>query len=589
MANTIQGTFGLDINPLRVAANRALALGSRLGRGFAGVLSGPLARIAGAFAAIGGTAAFARGIKSAYDLGGALNDLSARTGESVRTLFILRQQLEDNGVEAGALGGIINKLQKSLGSKEGQKTLAQLGLRFKDLKTLTPAAQFIAIGKAINSVGDPALRAQRAMALFGKSGGELLAIFSDPDFGSGGGNLQRQADLLARNASTFDTVSDRLARVGTVLRGFFLGIADRVSSTLLPILTKFETIDLIGTGQKFGDAMLVAAQVFLGAFANPGAVLDFFTATLMQGLATAGNFLAGIFLRASAVLGEGVALAVNILQPIGNMLAGSALEFAGKMMTGLSGVIALLSTGLIFAFQKAVEFFDGAMKNIIATIGAGLITAAEGLLITLGKVPVLGEKLGLKGFEGGGFTAAKTALKAIQGPAFKAKSFADVAASQTASTPMSAAGLSLEKAGAALRGAGEMGVAKIAESIQQFKDNAESIILTDVTPDIFGASAFAARAAAAVAALKTTGAAVLGSAGSPVAPVAKGFGVKGLGAIGTNSSLSSSGLSTNGGLGKAYGLVRRGDAARAKTAAKSPEVDAIETLGQKMDDYWGKK
>lgn len=343
-ANTITASFGLDVNPLRTAANKAAAIGRNIGQTFA-KLRGPLAGLAVALGAAFGARAFADGLKGAFDLGGAMQDLTDQTGVAVREAFILRSQLADSGLAAEDFGGVINKMQKTLGSDAGREAIASLGLSFQDLKNEAPDVQFVSIGKAIAKISDPAARAQAAMELFGKSGGKMLALFADPDFGKGSEALQKQATILAKNAGTFDQISDRLGRAGNILRGFFLGVADRVSATLLPLLDRLEQIDLTGIGQRFGDGMTLAVKAIQGGFSDPAALFGAAVDFLRAGLLGAGN------------------LFIAAIRFVGNLL--SADTFLASLVQGFLGLEFIITGTLIRAFEGPLKFFRDGLTFVV--------------------------------------------------------------------------------------------------------------------------------------------------------------------------------------------------------------------------------
>jgi len=227
--------------------------------------------IGAAIAGIGG--GIAAGVKSVIDLGGRLSDLSAQTGIAVADLLILEQAFSDNGVSADKVGPAINKMQKAIveagmGSKTAVAALDQIGLSARDLAALSPAEQFQKIGDAISEIEDPAQRAAAAMGIFGKSGGELLAVFGKGNIDDAAGSLGTQAELLAKNARLFDRAGDLLARAGTKLRGFFVGIADQVVPVILPLLEAFDKLDLANEGIRFGESIATAMRALIGAFQN---------------------------------------------------------------------------------------------------------------------------------------------------------------------------------------------------------------------------------------------------------------------------------------------------------------------------------
>lgn len=390
-ANTITASFGLDVNPLRTAANKASAIGRNIGQTFA-KLRGPLVALGVALGAAFGVRAFADGLKGAFDLGGAMQDLTDQTGIAVREAFILRSQFADAGLAAEDLGGVVNKMQKTLGSDEGRKAIANLGLSFENLKNETPDVQFTAIGKAIATISDPAQRAQAAMALFGKSGGKLLALFADPDFGKGSDALQNQANILAKNSATFDQISDRLGRAGNILRGFFLGVADRVSATLLPLLDRLEQIDLTGIGQRFGDGMTLAVKAIQGGFSDPaalfGAALDF----LRAGLLGAGN----LFIAAIRFVGNLMA-ADTFLGSLTQGFLALEMIIVGTLMRAFEGPLKFFRDGLTFVAEQAIALFEDLQDKLTPGGSAAGNAKREANDEYLNKVQALRRKLTASG------------------------------------------------------------------------------------------------------------------------------------------------------------------------------------------------
>ena len=78
------------------------------------------------------------GFSDALDLGGRLNDLSSRTGETAGNLLILERAFQNTGVGADKVGPSINRLQKFIeeagdASSEQGKTLDALGIKYQDL------------------------------------------------------------------------------------------------------------------------------------------------------------------------------------------------------------------------------------------------------------------------------------------------------------------------------------------------------------------------------------------------------------------------------------------------------------------------
>jgi hypothetical protein len=228
-------------------------------------VAGGMALIGGAAMVAGGGIAF--GVKKAMDLGGALADLSARTGASASGLMVMQQAFTNAGLSADQVGPAMNRMQKALtgANEDGDKTTSmfeRLGLNMAELQGMKPDQQFQEVASAIAEITDPAERATAAMALFGKSGGEMLALFNDPAaFGSAAAQVGTQAQLMDRNAALFDDISDKLALAGLKVQGFFVGVADQVAPVLQPLLDWFANQDLAAQGQKFGLAIATAISM----------------------------------------------------------------------------------------------------------------------------------------------------------------------------------------------------------------------------------------------------------------------------------------------------------------------------------------
>jgi hypothetical protein len=221
-----------------------------------------MAGIAAGFAAATAAAAgLAVGIKNVLDIGGALSDLSTRTGIAAGELRVLQEAFKQNGLSAEQVGPAVNKLQRALveaGQKGGEvaRTFDGLGINIDQLRGMNAADQFQAIGAAINALPDPAARAAAAMQIFGRSGGELLTLFSNSGaLTQAATTVGAQAELLTKNANMFDQASDILNSVGAKLEGFFVGIADQVVPAIMPLLEAANKLDFAAVGQKLGAAI----------------------------------------------------------------------------------------------------------------------------------------------------------------------------------------------------------------------------------------------------------------------------------------------------------------------------------------------
>lgn len=246
------------------AQSSVSALGASVGRiGAAGfTIAGTAAVAFGAAAAIG--------IKKAFDLGGSLADMSAISGRSAKEILLLRRALEDAGVSMEKIDRFI------LTGQDRGKVIAR-----------------------------------------------ALENMTSGDWRDAALSVGKQADILQKNAATFDRVSDLLGRSGDKLQGFFVGAAGSLGKALLPILEKFDKIDLASQGEKFGRGLLIGAQALAGFFQKPELLFksatDYFGAAILG----VGNTLIAVFKTGITFFKDGM---LQAMTGIGSALAATLLE-----------------------------------------------------------------------------------------------------------------------------------------------------------------------------------------------------------------------------------------------------------------------
>mgnify|MGYP007100055833 CR=1 FL=1 len=203
------------------------------------------------------TAPFAAALSVFADVGGTLEDMSARTGISVGALGELGFAADQTGASMETVETSIKKMQKTIaeasdGNKDAASTLADLGVSLEELngisanqnltgvgpkvdkiqgmdkrknaessggdnqtasslaeigvslneiKGLSPDQQFARIGAAIAKIQDPAQRTNAALSIFGKSGTQLLPMIQNFD------QLAARARELGLTLSAEDTAA----------------------------------------------------------------------------------------------------------------------------------------------------------------------------------------------------------------------------------------------------------------------------------------------------------------------------------------------------------------------------------------------
>jgi hypothetical protein len=183
------------------------------------------------------TAPFIAATKSFADAGSRLYDLSQRTGLSVEALSALQFAAQQSGTSLDAVEVAIKKMEVGLtkaadGSKEMIGALDDIGLKVSDFQGMNPEQMFAKISGAIAAIPDPARKAAAAVALFGKSGTQLLPMIND--FKA----LEAEGKKLGAVMSTEDAkAADALGDAFGALQAAVTGAAMKIGASLAPSLT----------------------------------------------------------------------------------------------------------------------------------------------------------------------------------------------------------------------------------------------------------------------------------------------------------------------------------------------------------------
>lgn len=287
---------------------------------------------------------------------GAANAID-QTGKLAASLGISYQELEQLQIAADLAGASSETLAKAFtkaqvtisqagrGSKSAQDALGRLGLSVTDLEGRTSDVQFQTLANAISQIADPTERAAAAVAIFGRSGAELLPVFSELS-----NNLQLSAEFLAKfnggiteaDKNNITAVNDAFTLVGKSIEI----VAGKVISELSPVL-------------------LDAAKGFV----------DFISKIDVTAVASTA---AG----AIETLGNVFGILVQVVEPLANKLLpaiGFALGFinAQAISTGISGLAASFTTAATasgaFSFSAGIA---AVATNVLKVAIRGLLTAS---------------------------------------------------------------------------------------------------------------------------------------------------------------------------------------------------------------------
>lgn len=242
---------------------RGVAIGTRMRAAFIG-----LAAAAGA-GLIAATIAFDKLIKQAGDF----QDIAEKTGDTAVNIASLAVAAGTANTSMETITAASERLTKGLTgvddeSKAAGAAVAALGLDLKTFKDLKAADQFEAVAKALAGFEDGAEKTAVAMALFGKSGAELLPFLKE--LGQEGG---RQNILTAEQIRLADEYSDKQGK----LRAEISLHAQAIASDMLPALNGFTaTIAQLAKDQDFAAT---ASDLLKGALS--GAIVVFQTIAIV--------------------------------------------------------------------------------------------------------------------------------------------------------------------------------------------------------------------------------------------------------------------------------------------------------------------
>jgi hypothetical protein len=344
--------------------------GKQMGETF-GSIAGKLAGLAAGYVSISAAVGAFNGVMAK---GGELADFSDQTGIAAGKLVILGRAFENNGMHAEELGGIINKMQRTLiaagdeGSAAADK-IGRLGLKVSDLEAMTPDQQFETIAKAISKIQDPTERAGAAMEIFGKSGGKTLALFSDFDgqVSQASSEVGSFAEEMEKNARSFDAIGDGIGAIGGKLVEFTAGLLDESIPAMTTLVDYFKSVDATGFGKSFSDALSTGVDVALSVFTNPGNLFLAFGDALTVALKSGGKAL-------YSVLAYTLEWADNYLK---NSFSSSSDIIRSVFTASFGYVVSGFSSMLAEVFSGIAGYLPAKLGEPMAQIGNQLAKVSD--------------------------------------------------------------------------------------------------------------------------------------------------------------------------------------------------------------------
>ncbi len=301
--------------------------------------------------------------------------MSKRTGLSVETLSELRFVASQTGTEFASLETAFRKMQRGIydagrGLSTQTEALDDLGLKFKDLKNLSPEDQFKLLSDRLGKVTNDTKQAALAQMLFGRTGTNLIPMFEAGAEGISA--LQAEARRLGLTMSGEDAVAaevftDAVDSMSKVVKMATFHIGGALAPALQSAAQWITNAAIAATGwiQQHRGLIDVAFKVVAGV------------AAIGVGLMMVGKFAAiaagGLKIVAAvmAVVTSPIALVVGAVVALTAALAYAAFGADGfsKMIDFVKGVVA-----------TAFDAIGFAVKNWRAIMEYSLVAAAYHLV-----------------------------------------------------------------------------------------------------------------------------------------------------------------------------------------------------------------
>jgi hypothetical protein len=335
------------------------------------------------------------------------------------------------GVSMDTIGAAATKadvafVKAAQGSKQAQAAFAGVGLSVEELQGLSPAERFQKITDAIAGLPTEAERARAAVALFGKSGSELLPLFE------GGANGIRAATEQAKRfgsaltneqGQSVENMNDAFTRAYAAVSGVVQQVVAFLAPAIQGVTDTFT--NLIGgigganVGQFIGEGIMVGAQFLAGiadwmisgigsAFEYAGVVSEVWNRVVsaLQAIFFIGE---SVFKGVGAIITSAIAKGAMILDALPDSVAGTGWAEFGKSMENSANKLARDSEAAAGkAATAAGNVITGDTMNTGQFQGAGTLATimADGLDKARADAAAMNASQGQTVGSGGGLISA---------------------------------------------------------------------------------------------------------------------------------------------------------------------------------------
>lgn len=178
-------------------------------------------------------------VKESIKFGDEIQKAATKAGIGGHAMSELAYAAKLADVDLSSLSQGLKKMQVALseagtGAKIPNEALTALGLTLKDLEGLSADSQFAIIGDRISELKNPADRTRAAIELFGKSGADLLPLFSQGAAGIAKARAEAEklgASLSDQQVKSLSEAADSVKKLDAAWHGFWTNMVARASDS----------------------------------------------------------------------------------------------------------------------------------------------------------------------------------------------------------------------------------------------------------------------------------------------------------------------------------------------------------------------
>ena len=315
------------------------------------------------------------------EVGGALDDMSARTGIARSTLGELAFAASQSGASLEDIEKSTARMQRTIveaaeGSQTAVDALDLLGLKAQDLQGKLPDEQLEIVTDALGQVKDPAVRTAAAFEILGRSGTKLLPL---------AGHLREMREEAVRlglapteEASKLaDALGDTFGAVKDVIGAAMFEVGAAIAPAILPAAEAVK--EIVGAVNRWvrENGSLVRTIALIGAGLLGAGLAVTIIGGAIFALGTAFTAIAGAVTAVGGILTTSLAA---ILSPVGILVAtlGTAaflwLKFSGSGKAAIGQVMA--------ALQPFIDTFRATFQGIFDALAGGDLALAGQIAMT---------------------------------------------------------------------------------------------------------------------------------------------------------------------------------------------------------------